>query len=258
MTSSSDPLALRKLTPLLVAFVLIVITNGCGSGTSNSTGAGGTAGGSAGGAAGGGAGGHGGAGAGTGGSSVGGSSGGSAGKGGAAGSVGGAGGSSGAGGSAGAGATTGKGGSAGGVAGSSGGSAGAAGGAGAGGAAAPVVLVSGKSIRAIALDSTYVYWAGMDGIVSTVGRVPKVGATPTTVYNSVSDPSLNLSASGPVLVDSTSVYFNQSTCCGIVNSFLKAAKDGSTATGAAVSLAQNNSPNNLTDMAADSTTLYMP
>ena len=65
ITSSCDPLALRKLTPLLAAFALILIANGCGSGTSGSTGAGGSAGGSAGGA-----GGHGGAEAGTGGSSV--------------------------------------------------------------------------------------------------------------------------------------------------------------------------------------------
>jgi hypothetical protein len=148
------------------------------------------------------------------------------------------------------------GGASGGTAGNFGGTTVAAGGASGAGGTAPVVLASGKSIRAIAVDSTYVYWAGMDGIVSTIGRVPKAGGTPTTVYNSVSDPSLNMSAFGPVLVDSTSVYFNQSTYCGIANSFLKAAKDGSTATGAALTLAQNNSPHDLTDMAADSTTLY--
>jgi len=149
------------------------------------------------------------------------------------------------------------GGAAGGAAGNSGDTAGAADGASEVGGTAPVVLANVKSAFAIAIDSTYVYWKGMDGLVITIGRVPKAGGTPTTIYNSVSNPSLGWGSLGAIVVDSTSVYFDQDTCCGEINAILKAAKDGSTTNGAAPAVAQTTSTAGETnDIVADSTTLY--
>ena len=104
---------------------------------------------------------------------------------------------------------------------------------------------------AIAMDDDYIYWTSNDNY-SYVMRIAKAGGAPEVVY------ATGTNQLGSILVDATSVYFEQSTCCPVANSVLKVPKGGSVDAGTALLLAQTSSPTGLGDIAIDSTNLYYP
>jgi hypothetical protein len=124
---------------------------------------------------------------------------------------------------------------------------------------APVVLVTGMYMAAVAIDSTYVYWtqsggqSGQSGQVAIL-RMPKAGGAPTAIYTTLVDPNNGFVGPTGIIVDDTSVYFG--SIPGETVEYSKAAKDGSTATGGAVVIGQPTSLTTSGDFATDSTNLY--
>ncbi len=102
---------------------------------------------------------------------------------------------------------------------------------------------------AIAMDDTYIYWTTsyQPGYVM---RIAKSGGAPELVY------SAGPGSLGPIVVDGTSVYFEQYTCCPIANSVLKVPKAGGVDAGTALLLAQTGSPSGLGEIAIDASNLY--